>query len=72
MASGDEARPATAPGAWQLRGVGGEAQSVGQGESGASVILYVKRRFGYAKVRYRGLARIERQRLALHTGAGPT
>ena len=37
VASGDEARPATAPGAWQLRGVGGEAQSVGQSESGASI-----------------------------------
>ena len=37
VAGGDEAQPAAATGARKRGGAGGEAQSVGQGESGASV-----------------------------------
>ena len=48
---------------------GGEAEGVGQGQGGDHPFLKVKRLFGYAKVRYRGLAK-NTQRLALLLGLG--
>ena len=46
---------------------GGAARGGGPGAGGASPILYVKRHFGYAQVRYRGLAK-NRNRLCLWLG----
>ena len=60
-------RGGAAAGRGRRRRGGREAQGVGAGEGFEHPFLYVKRHFGYAKVRYRGVAK-NRQRIALLMG----
>ena len=66
LAGGAEAREAEAADArWPGR-VGREKQGINTGRGGAP-FLEVKRHFGYAKIRYRGLAK-STERMALLLG----
>ena len=71
MAGGDEARPAS--GSWSL-GALRRCRRSAKASVRAKVehpFLYIKRHFGYAKVRYRGLSK-NTQRLMTLLGFCPT
>ena len=65
VAGGDAARPAPETGAGKPWGVGGEGQGVSVRAKVEHPFLYVKRHFGYSKVRYRGLAKNTQRLMAL-------